>query len=336
MNKKLALIALLIFITNNCYAETGKCVGKFINPITDICWSCIFPISIGGSKIKSGSNRHDTKNPNKIICGCTKDNVPRVGIAIGFWEPVRLIDVTRKPMCLVNMGGISIGYDRSQGTTNKNYDGAEHNQHSFYHTHIYVYPVIAWLKLITDLGCVTKGDTLDIAYMSEYDPTYKNDANFLNPEVYLFASPIAQVACTADCVAATTRLPFDGLFWCAGCLGSIYPFSGNVASHVGGVQASSLLSIRALAKLHRTGLAQKTSTSDSSINGELCSNKKAFKIIKSQYRLQMTYPIAATNGSFTCNTLGMSDALYNSGKEFPYKGEDYGYLVWRKKNCCFL
>ena len=115
--------------------------------------------------------------------------------------------------------------------------------------------------------------------MSEYDPTYKNDANFLNPEVYLFASPIAQVACTADCVAATTRLPFDGLFWCAGCLGSIYPFSGNVASHVGGVQASSLLSIRALAKLHRTGLAQKTSTSDSSINGELCSNKKAFKII---------------------------------------------------------
>ena len=50
----------------------------------------------------------------------------------------------------------------------------------------------------------------------------------------------------------------------------------------------------------------------------------------------MTYPISATSGPLSCNTLGMSDALHNSGKEFPYKGEDFGYLVWRKKNCCFL
>lgn len=336
MIRKFTLIIVSLCMANNCFADTSKCVGKFINPITDICWSCIFPISIGGTKLKSGSNRHDTKNPSNIVCGCTENNIPRVGVTIGFWEPVRLIDITRKAMCLVNMGGINLGYDRYQGTNNKSYDATENNQHSFYHTHVYIYPVIAWLKLITDLGCVSKGDSLDIAYMSEYDPTYKNDANFLNPEVFLFANPIAQIACSADCIAATVGLPLDSLFWCAGCLGSIYPFSGNVASHVGGVQASSLLSIRALAKLHRTGLARKTATSDGSINGELCSNQMAYKIIKSQYRLQMTYPISATKGPLSCNALGMSDALYNSGKEFPYKGEDFGYLVWRKKNCCFL
>jgi conjugal transfer pilus assembly protein TraU len=336
LRKKFGFFIVVLFLSQASFAETSKCVGKFINPITDICWSCIFPISIGGAKIKSGSNRHDTKNPSNIICGCTQSGIPRIGITIGFWEPVRLIDVTRKPMCLVNMGGISLGYDRYQGSHSKSYDGTESNQHSFYHTHLYVYPVIGWLKLITDLGCVTKGDTIDVAYMSEYDPTYKNDANFLNPEVYLFANPITQMACSADCISATTHLPQDGLFWCAGCLGSIYPFSGNVASHVGGVQASSLLSIRALAKLHRMGLSGKTSTSDGSLNGELCSNKLAPKIIKSQYRLQMTYPIAATKGPLTCNALGMSDALYNSGREFPYKGEDFGYLVWRKKNCCLL
>lgn len=336
MKKQLTLIIVIICICCDSFAQSGKCVGKFINPITDICWSCIFPISIGGMKIKSGSSRHDTANPSNIICGCTQNNIPRVGITIGFWEPVRLIDVTRKAMCLVNMGGISLGYDRYQGSNDKNYEGSESNQHSFYHTHLYIYPVIAWLKLITDLGCVSKGETMDLAYMSEYDPTYKNDANFLDPEVFLFANPIAQVACTADCISATVGLPQDGLFWCAGCLGSIYPFSGNVASHVGGVQASSLLSIRALAKLHRVGLSRKTATSDNSINGELCSNQLAFKIIKSQYKLQMTYPISATKGSLTCNSLGMSDALHNSGKEFPYKGEDFGYLVWRKKNCCFL
>ena len=336
MKKHLSLIMVILCLSGESLAQTSKCVGKFINPITDICWSCIFPISIGGIKIKSGSNRHDTENPSNIICSCLQDGFPRVGITIGFWEPIRLIDVTRKAMCLVNMGGINLGYDRYQGAHSKTYDGTENNQHSFYHTHLYIYPVIAWLKLITDLGCVSKGESMDIAYMSEFDPTYKNDANFLDPEVYLFANPIAQIACSADCISATTGLPQDGLFWCAGCLGSIYPFSGNVASHVGGVQASSLLSVRALAKLHRIGLSRKTSTDDGSINGELCSNQMAFKIIKSQYRLQMTYPISATKGAFTCNALGMSDALHNSGKEYPYKGEDFGYLVWRKKNCCFL
>lgn len=315
---------------------SASCNGKFINPITDICWSCIFPISIGGFKIKSGNNRRDTKNPSSIVCGCTEGGIPRVGVTVGFWEPIRLIDITRKPFCLVNLGGISLGYDRHQGDFQKNYDGVESNNHSFYHTHLYIYPLISWLKLITDLGCVTKGDSVDIAYMSEYDPTYKNDANFLNPEVYLFANPITQAVCAADCASATISLPQDGLFWCAGCLGSIYPFSGHVAAHVGGVQASSLLSIRAIAKMHRMGLARKTSTSDSSFNGELCRNQISLKIIKSQYKLQMTYPISATKGEFSCNPLGMSYAFYNSGKEFPYKGEDFGYLVWRKKNCCFL
>jgi conjugal transfer pilus assembly protein TraU len=116
----------------------------------------------------------------------------------------------------------------------------------------------------------------------------------------------------------------------------MYPFSGNVASHVGGVQASSLLTVRTIAKLHRTGLARKTATSDGSWNGELCHNSFAPKIIKSQYRLQMTYPISAAKGPLACNAIGMSDALYNVGKEFPYKGEDFGYLIWRKKNCCLL
>jgi conjugal transfer pilus assembly protein TraU len=28
--------------------------------------------------------------------------------------------------------------------------------------------------------------------------------------------------------------------------------------------------------------------------------------------------------------------LWGSGKEFPYQGEDFGYLVWRKRSCCLL
>lgn len=324
-----------MLIASSASAESSKCVGKFINPITDICWSCIFPISIAGVKINSGSNKHDTENPSNIICGCMKNALPIPGISIGFWEPIRLVDITRNAMCLVNMGGIDLGYDRFQGNFSKSYSEEEHNNHSFYHTHYYAYPLIYWLELLTDFACLEEGN-MDLAYMSEFDPTYKNDANFLNPETFLFANPIAQTACSADCIQSNISVANDKLFWCAGCLGSIYPFSGNVAAHIGGVQASSLLSVRIIAKIHRLGLARETATSDGSFNGKICKKTFAPKIIKSQYRLQMTYPVTGDAGDFSCNTLGMSDMFYNSGKEFPYQGEDFGYVIWRKKNCCLF
>jgi conjugal transfer pilus assembly protein TraU len=69
-------------------AGPGRCTGKFVNPITDICWSCLFPISIGGLEVWP-SSRPDPDNPDLPVCLCDL----RVGIAMGFWEPVRLADV---------------------------------------------------------------------------------------------------------------------------------------------------------------------------------------------------------------------------------------------------
>ncbi len=89
-------------------AGPGRCTGKFVNPITDICWSCLFPISIGGLKIWP-SSRPDTSNPALPVCLCGL----RPGIAMGFWEPVRLADVSMKPWCFVNLGGMNLdpGFD---------------------------------------------------------------------------------------------------------------------------------------------------------------------------------------------------------------------------------
>ena len=44
-------------------AGPGRCTGSFVNPITDICWSCLFPISVGGLKIWP-SSRPDPKIPS--------------------------------------------------------------------------------------------------------------------------------------------------------------------------------------------------------------------------------------------------------------------------------
>lgn len=332
----LLINVIVIFAPVNGY---GSCKGRFVNPITDICWSCLMPISIGNFRIGDGSSpkKRDTDNPGFPLCICTKNNIPIPGVAIGFWEPVRLVDVTRTPYCMTSLGGMSVGSDNEKISSHKTSSNSHTTSYSFYHLHYYVYPLIYWLELLTDFACLEKA-SFDVAYMSEFDPTW-NDPKLqalLNPEAILFGNILAQSVCAFDCAASTISKPLDGLFWCAGCLGNLYPFSGANADHIGGVQNSSLLTVRIIAKMHRLGLAEETSTSDASINGRLCRKSKALKIKKSQYKMQMVYPIPSTQGDTACWPLGLSDMIYSSGKEFPYDGEDWGYLIWRKRNCCLF
>ena len=85
----------------------ATCHGKFVNPITDICWSCLLPITIGSMHVTS-SKHPDTKNPSLPVCTCFKGSVPQVGITMGYWEPIGLVDVTRSPFCMVNLGGVQL------------------------------------------------------------------------------------------------------------------------------------------------------------------------------------------------------------------------------------
>lgn len=48
MNRLLPLLLTgLLLAAPFAPARAGVCTGSFVNPITDICWDCIFPISIG-------------------------------------------------------------------------------------------------------------------------------------------------------------------------------------------------------------------------------------------------------------------------------------------------
>jgi conjugal transfer pilus assembly protein TraU len=325
MRHILIIASFLAFQFQTTDANAG-CVGKFVNPITDICWKCIFPITIAGVKVMSGE---DTPNVSAPLCYC-KDP-PRIGIPISFWEPVRLVDVTRTPFCMVNMGGVVIGPNKGvvgKGSLSHTHKG--HGKHSFYQVHYYVYPVLYWLELLTDFVCMEKAN-VDVAYITELDPLWNDDelSFIINPEAALFANPIAQAACAADCLMATAGFGSDALFWCGGCQGSMYPFTGNVGSHSSGVQASLLLAERMLAKLHRQGLA----FGYVGVQG-LCDKYPMPIIRKTQYKTQMTYPIPTT--ALGCHPLGRSDSLWSAGHQFPYKGEDFGYLIWRKRACCLL
>jgi len=83
--------------------------------------------------------------------------------------------------------------------------------------------------------------------------------------------------------------------------------------------------------LHRQGLVFDSIGKNSPA---LCRTYPSPLLPKSRYRQQMTYPIAATKHPMAVKPTGHTTTTWEMGREFPYKGEDFGYLIWRKRNCC--
>ncbi|KJV62497.1 traU family protein [Rickettsia amblyommatis str. Darkwater] len=179
-------------------------------------------------------------------------------------------------------------------------------------------PVIYWLEILLDFACLEMSQ-VDLAYLTEFDPLWGDDAKsaILNPESLLFGNIAAGSACIADCINSSVgNLSNDEVFWCAGCQGLLY---GTTSSHNGGVF---------MAKLHRELLLWGYMEDKG-----LCSKYPMPIMKKSQYRLQMTYPIPEVH---SCKKIGETETTWQAGKAFPVKGEDFGYLIWRKRECCLF
>ncbi|EPU9179186.1 TraU family protein [Escherichia coli] len=141
MKRRLWLLMLFLFAGHVPAASADSaCEGRFVNPITDICWSCIFPLSLGSIKVSQGKVP-DTANPSMPIqiCPAPPPLFRRIGLAIGYWEPMALTDVTRSPGCMVNLGFSLPAFGKTaQGTAKK--DEKQVNG-AFYHVHWYKYPL---------------------------------------------------------------------------------------------------------------------------------------------------------------------------------------------------
>jgi len=332
----------------------STCVGKFPNPITDICWSCILPIKIGSIPVANiGSQEDSDTNPTSPICNCGTS--PIIGLSISFWEPARIVEITRKPFCLVSMGGIDLSPGMAVPEGGRSFMPGGRSG-SFYQAHYYLNLVMNWMNVIADFACKEKGG-FDLAYVTEVDPLWNDDmlTAILNPDAILFANPIAQAACAADCVKASLGFGFKQMFWCAGCQGAIYPLDGNAGDHLGGVRTAELLTQRLMAKMHREFIAWGWHGSPG-----LCGPYFLPIMDKTAYKTQLLYPIPATaklsdlvpsSGSGTpsqpdsgvplpqltgrcCQPFGRTTVIWGAGKEFPVKGEDYSFILFRKRSCC--
>lgn len=347
----LFLFVMLIGACTSCLASPA-CEGKFINPLTDICWSCMFPMTIGDIKLASEgpqknaapslSTAHgregrlgrgllsDTKNPKRPLCVCPGTVLPRIGLSLGFWEPIALVDVTRTPFCMVNLGGLQVFNpgNKQHGISRPGHLKAEGGD---YHVHWYHYPLLAWLNILTDSACVDTAD-FDIAYFSELDPTWSDEAlaALLAPESLVLATPAAQAACMTDSIKANTGLPLDSLFWCAGSHGSLYPMTRRIKGHMSMPQASILAAERVAFKLHRLMLLSDSKGED---GPALCTSHYNTFLPKSRYRYQMTNPKPTPQ---LCQPFGASTVFWESEHTYPVMGEHMGYAIWRKRNCCAL
>ena len=327
----LVILILNIFAANS--AEAKKCTGRMVNPITDICWACILPISIGAAPVVPGTTADTINFPSPVcVCPAPPPIFVRVGLAVGYWEPIRLADVTKAPFCFVGIGGMTIdpGISIGSGAAPAIGTGTELDA-ATWHIHWYAYPVFSLLELVMDALCLESTQSFDVAYITEVDPMWHDDelSFVISPESILFGNLIAQAACAADCLSASFWLPLDPLFWCAGCHGGMYPINGNIPNHIGSIQSSSLAMARMIYKMHRETFMPITSGPEA-----ICQAIPSPMIKKSQYRTQLTVPIPTIDPIFGCNQLGRSAAFWDSFREVPVSGEDFNYLLWRKRNCC--
>lgn len=330
---KTGFILIFFFALPSQIFADDLCSGHFVNPITDIDWDTLFPITIGSMDVVS-SDLPDTKNPSSPLCLCQVGVGWRIGVSFGYWEPFALTDVTRDPFCMVNLGGIKLDVGNlNHDIGSKIENNAGYYDGSFYWVHWYKYPLIYWLQILTNLGCLQSGD-FDIGYFSEIDPSWNDDAlSFIeNPEAILFGNPITQLSCLADATKTATGkiLPTDSLFWCMGSQGSSYPFDGEVSNQSSPIQAALLLTERMDFKLHRQ-LMITDSVSENS--PALCNTRFNPIMPKSRYRYQMVNTIADANDAYP---FGTNTMIWESGHNSIATHNNFGFLIWRKRNCCFL
>ncbi len=328
------LAALAAVIVNESHA--AACSGRILNPVTDVCWSCVFPIKIAGGVPVTNGSLPDPETDAAPLCACGNGANLQLGINMSFWEPLRTAEIVRHPGCLPTMGGITLDLPlrlSSHTRVHQKFDeGATKRHTAFWQVHWYNTPWLFILEALLDQPCLEQMPW-DLAYLSELDPLWDDTlASFLlAPDAALFANPAAQGACAADCIAATAGTAKNELYWCSGCQGSVFPLTGWTASAVSYPAAWTLLSHRFAVKLSREGLLWRADGA----KGQ-CGQWFAPLLRKDVWRTEIVYPSRGdkTADGTCCHPLGRTTAVTGAGRTWSPGGEDGAVLLWRKRDCC--
>jgi conjugal transfer pilus assembly protein TraU len=299
---------------------------------SDTPWNAMYPIRLAGMTLGPEGSGAPANATKKVYCTCQDDlGVFVPGFTQSFYEPARLIELVREPDCMMTLGGANVGMTngRMRGTIgHNNQESGQGAKPAFWHYHYFAYPLLLMLEMVVANRCGDGYLSMDLLYVSELDPTWNDSelAFFANPEAAIFANPISLAACMADAGAAAVGKPMDELFWCAGAWGGLYPLSGSIESKASMASKTSLLATRSVAALHRRLLARQTVGDDA-----LCSANLFPTIPKTQYKMNMLYPVAESQNA---HEIGESAIKWGEWRNIPSK-EDAVYMLWRYNDCCY-
>ena len=299
--------------------------GHMINPVSDVAWQCIFPVSIMGIPFDGGNHPPDDET-TQAFCDCPGKNGTTYGFGfvVGFWEPARMMDTVTDAWCFPGLGMDMAGEKVGWGYTGGGQLRYAVEDVAFQMYHYYIMPMWAILELFSDIPCVDDGDSFDIAMVSELRPDWGNDmlAEELNPDTSLFANPFVVLACAADAVAATFEQTIDALYWCMGSWGTTYPVTGHITAS-DYVEANAGIAAKAMYLQGRWG-----QLGDRAVN--VCATTYMPIWVKSHWRIQEVDPIADP----TCHLIGHPGILWTAGKNPVGTQDNYSWLLFRKVQCC--
>lgn len=331
LRRKIKLLLLAsIAILSLSESAFALCKGSPLNPVTDVCWECMFPARIGGITFGGGEGAGPGYNDSPT-CFCGSGASLTIGLSTSFWETARIVETVKDPYCFPSLGtgmgssGLNVLLAGSQSSVVTN-DGANSASQQ---VHYFIFPVWVLLNLFGDMPCIEK-KPFDVAYMTEVDPTWNDDSLsfMLNPEALLFGNPITQLSCMADTVAATMTDPLDPLFWCFGSWGSAYPLSGNT-NDTNPITYNAQLAARMVFKLGREGLLWDTANNKCSSDGTLSPI-----MVKSHYRFQIAKPRRGND----CIPVGRPSFIWGTAKNPPLGGtnspDNFLWILNRARSCC--
>ena len=152
----------------------------------------------------------------------------------------------------------------------------------------------------------------------------------LSPEASIFSDPISQSSCAADASATIAgELPIDSLSWCMGAQGSVFPLSGT-SIQKSPIQSAALMTERLDYKMHDLGMVPDSVGENSP---GICSQHYNVVMPKSRYRYQM---VGNSSDTHSCYPFGRTVSDWEGGHDNVGEGDNFSFLIFRKRNCCFL
>ncbi|WP_457748588.1 TraU family protein [Sulfurimonas sp.] len=322
MKKITRIVFILLFVIGSLYAKSGREAFMFYK---NLDWSFFF----------------DELKVDFDICACEVEDANQwpAGFKAHMVEPIGFIEGTNAPWHFPGLGlTLDKSFLRKQGVSRDTEQAG-----NFKYTHFILFPVLGWtIGLIQDFWCFERGTLFNLAYLAEVIPSHNNDLIALAEETakpvskIWFDNPVAELACSADCVSSSLGHPLDSLYWCDGCRGSVSASDNGFARTGRPYEDTESIAFRMLDRMHTYGGMLKTKESffaynpaGSNLKSTLCQAKYFPVIIKDQYFIQM----AKGDKSWDAEPFGKLRYMYDF-KSTPTDGDDSFFWLWRARDMC--